>query len=144
MAVADRIAVIVGGELVQYDKPQVLWQRPAHPFVAEVLAGRQLFDAMASEKTLVSAFGTFESNTFKSSAENTQVKVAVAPSRIKLVPDLEGKVSIVDVRFSGEHFTIQLSSADQLLEVHLTDASQFRLGQSVAIEIAPGDVLIYG
>lgn len=149
MAVADRIAVIVGGELVQYDKPQALWQKPAHPFVAEVLAGRQLFDALASEKTLVSAFGTFESRSFKSRAENTKVKVAVAPSRIELVPasageGLEEKCSIVDIRFSGEHFTIQLAGADQLLEVHLADPSQFRLGQSVAIEIAPDDVLIYG
>lgn len=151
MAVADRIAVIVGGELVQYDKPEALWQKPAHPFVAEVLAGRQLFDAVVTGKTLVSAFGTFQTShvlTSSSVPENMPVKVTAAPSRIKLVPvsvrpGLEGKCSIVDIRFSGEHFTVQLSSADQFLEVHVADASQFRLGQSVAIEIAPEDVLIY-
>jgi iron(III) transport system ATP-binding protein len=147
MAVADRIAVIVDGELVQYGVPQTLWETPAHPFVAEVLAGRQLFNAVATGGTLASAFGNFEISAFETSAvvtENTIVKVSVAPSRIGLVSVLEGPISIVDIRFSGRFFTIQLASADQLLEVHVADVSQYRLGQSVAIEIAPEDVLIYG
>ena len=142
MAVADRIAVVVGGELVQFGAPRVLWQAPAHPFVAEVLAGRQLFNAVFTQGTLVSAFGTFA--THATSAENTPVQAAVAPDRINLVPSPHAQVSIVDVRFSGQHFTIQLAGGDQLLEVQVSDASQFKPGQSIAIGIAPEDVLIYG
>jgi iron(III) transport system ATP-binding protein len=142
MAVADRIAVVVGGELVQFGEPKALWQAPAHPFVAEVLAGRQLFSADFTQGTLVSVFGTFA--THASLAENTSVQAAVAPTRINLVPSSQGQVSIVDIRFSGQHFTIQLAGEGQLLEAQVSDASPFKLGQTIAIEIAPEDVVIYG
>jgi iron(III) transport system ATP-binding protein len=32
MAMADRIAVLVDGELVQFGTPEELWQKPEHPF----------------------------------------------------------------------------------------------------------------
>ncbi len=142
MAVADRIAVVVAGEVVQFGAPNALWEAPAHPFVAEVLAGRQLFTAVFTQGTLVSVFGTFA--THATLSENAPVQVAVAPARINLVPSSQGQVSIVDIRFSGQHFTIQLDAAGQLLEARVSDASHFKLGQSIAIEIAPEDVLIYG
>ncbi len=142
MALADRIAVIVAGELVQFGEPRALWQAPAHPFVAEVLAGRQLFDAVFRQAAVASAFGTFASNV--SLSENTSVQVAVAPDRINLVPSSQGQVSIVDIRFSGQHFTVQMAAAGQLLEAQLSDVSQLQIGQSTAIEIAPEDMLIYG
>ncbi|XOV83397.1 MAG: ABC transporter ATP-binding protein [bacterium] len=141
LAVADRIAVVVGGELVQYDVPRALWQAPAHPFVAEVLAGRQLFDAVVSAAKLISDFGTFA--TTASVPDGTRVRVAVAPDQIRLTPSPAGQATVVDIRFSGQHFTIHLASADQTLEAQMTDVSQFRPGQSVEMEIAPEDMLIY-
>jgi len=142
MALADRIAVIVAGELVQFDEPRALWQAPTHPFVAEVLAGRQLFAAVFRQAAVASVFGTFASNARL--AENTPVQIAVAPERIHLAPSPQGQVSIVDIRFSGQHFTIQLAAAGQLLEAQLSDVGQLKIGQSTVIEIAPEDMLIYG
>jgi iron(III) transport system ATP-binding protein len=142
MALADRIAVIVAGELVQFGEPRALWQAPAHPFVAEVLAGRQLFDAVYRQAAVTSVFGTFASNA--SQPENASVQVAVAPDRIKLVPASQGPVAIVDIRFSGRHFTIQLAASGQVLEAQLPAVGQLRVGQSITIEIAPEDMLIYG
>lgn len=142
MALADRIAVIVAGELVQFGEPRTLWQAPAHPFVAEVLAGRQLFDAVFRQSAVMSVFGSFASNARLS--ENTSVQIAVAPDRIKLVPASQSPIAIIDIRFAGQQFTIHLAAEGQSLEAQLSDIRGLEIGQSVAIEIAPDDMLIYG
>ncbi|MBM4205603.1 MAG: ABC transporter ATP-binding protein [Gammaproteobacteria bacterium] len=39
MAMSDRIAVMAHGQILQFDRPQVLYEQPAHPAVAESIGG---------------------------------------------------------------------------------------------------------
>ena len=60
LALADRIAVIVAGRIVQVGTPAELWAAPGHPFIAEVFAGRQLLDANWDGAVASTAFGPVE------------------------------------------------------------------------------------
>ena len=60
LALADRIAVIVSGRIVQVGTPAELWEAPGHPFIAEVFAGRQLLDADWDGVVATTAFGPVE------------------------------------------------------------------------------------
>ena len=54
---ADRIAVLVDGEVVQFGTPEELWQRPNHPFVAATIADLQPLKGRIEGTQCVTAFG---------------------------------------------------------------------------------------
>ena len=63
MLMADRIACLVDGRIVQLGTPEGLWRDPAHPFVALSLTGAQLISGKAIDGRVETSFGTVVSST---------------------------------------------------------------------------------
>ncbi|GAA0568804.1 ABC transporter ATP-binding protein [Craurococcus roseus] len=88
LSLADRVAVLEGGRLVQCDAPRVLYDRPATRFVAEFLGGANLLEGRAGADGAVEcpAVGCTLRLPGAAPPAGAAVSVAVRPERIGLLP----------------------------------------------------------
>ena len=144
LALADRIAVIVEGRIVQVGTPDELWSQPAHPFVAEVFARRQLLAARWDGSALQTALGPVFGVPF-SGSEDQPVQLAIDPFSIVLSPDPEGAARVEDVRFAGRSYALQLRSVSGETELGVSSIAKPSIapGDRVSVTFAPEGVVVY-
>ena len=143
MAMADRIAVLVDGEVVQFGTPEELWQRPNHPFVAATIADLQLLKGRIEGTQCVTAFGALPLRLLALTAdlaEGTSVPIGVRPS--SLTVSLEGPCVVNDIRFLGDRYTLLISADNQSLEVATALKPKVTVGDKVSISFAAAQAVI--
>jgi putrescine transport system ATP-binding protein len=89
LSLADRVAVLEAGRLVQCDTPQALYERPATRFVAEFLGGANLLEGRARADGAVecpAAGCVLRLPGPAPGAAGTALTVAVRPERVRLLP----------------------------------------------------------
>lgn len=143
MAMADRIAVLVDGEVVQFGTPEELWQRPNHPFVAATIADLQPLKGRIEGTQCVTAFGALPLRLLALTAdlaEGTSVPIGVRPS--SLTVSLEGPCVVNDIRFLGDRYTLLISADNQSLEVATTLKPKVTVGDAVSVSFAAAQAVI--
>lgn len=143
MAMADRIAVLVDGEVVQFGTPEQLWQRPSHPFVAATIAGLQPLKGRIEGTQCVTAFGALPLRLLALTAdlaEDTSIQIGVRPS--SLTVSLDGPCVVNDIRFLGDRYTLLISADNQNLEVATTLKPKVTVGDAVSISFAAAQAVI--
>ena len=143
MAMADRIAVLVDGEVVQFGTPEELWQRPNHPFVAATIADLQPLKGRIEGTQCVTAFGALPLRLLALTAdlaEDTSIQIGVRPS--SLTVSLEGPCVVNDIRFLGDRYTLLISADNQNLEVATTLKPKVTVGDAVSISFAAAQAVI--
>jgi thiamine transport system ATP-binding protein len=151
LSVADRIAVLIEGELRQFDVPHVLWTRPADVDVARFLEVGPLLDAAVHAEHATTALGVLPAPGVPDGAATlllprALVRLADGPLGGGEDTDalrLHGEV--LGLRFAGDHevLTVRLAE-DVVLRLRrpspmpeaLADAQALRAGASVALTIA--------
>lgn len=141
LMLADRVAVIVAGKLVQIGEPKELWRDPAHAFVAEVFANQQVIEADREGENLITAFGTFAG--IPSDKGIFRFSLAVNPLHISVKPVQISDVLVTDIRFAGDYFQIYLSAKGQQLVAHTPEPPSLEINQPVAVDIASENVHAY-
>ncbi len=89
LSLADRVAVLEGGRLVQCDAPRVLYGRPATRFVAEFLGGANLLEGRARPDGTVecpAAGCVLRLPPGPRPAPGATLTVALRPERVRLSP----------------------------------------------------------
>ncbi len=115
-ALADRVAVLAEGRLVQIGRPEQLWRRPASSFVAEFLGHPNRWRVDIGSDGCV-ALGRFELGSIEPSAIQPGMvsgswpvgrREAVVPSTA-LRPDVDGPLPIVvtDARFGDGRYRVE-------------------------------------
>ena len=143
MAMADRIAVLVDGEVVQFGTPEQLWQRPSHPFVAATIAGLQPLKGRIEGTQCVTAFGALPLRLLALTAdlaEDTSIQIGVRPS--SLTVSLDGPCVVNDIRFLGDRYTLLISADNQNLEVATTLKPKVTVGDAVSVSFAAAQAVI--
>ena len=143
MAMADRIAVLVDGEVVQFGTPEELWQRPNHPFVAATIADLQPLKGRIEGTQCVTAFGALPLRLLALTAdlaEGTSVPIGVRPS--SLTVSLDGPCVVNDIRFLGDRYTLLISADNQNLEVATTLKPKVTVGDAVSVSFAAAQAVI--
>ena len=143
MAMADRIAVLVDGEVVQFGTPEELWQRPNHPFVAATIADLQPLKGRIEGTQCVTAFGALPLRLLALTtdlAEGTSVPIGVRPS--SLTVSLEGPCVVNDIRFLGDRYTLLISADNQSLEVATALKPKVTVGDAVSISFAAAQAVM--
>ena len=124
MLMADRIACLVDGRIVQEGTPKELWEKPDHPFVALTLAGGQLLRGSAANGRVETVFGTID----LSNPISGEIWLCVNKRDIALVP---GEKAIVrDVRFTEGGNVVSVRAGDESLSV-FSEAEEVAPGSSV-------------
>ena len=143
MAMADRIAVLVDGEVVQFGTPEQLWQRPSHPFVAATIADLQPLKGRIEGTQCVTAFGALPLRLLALTAdlaEDTSIQIGVRPS--SLTVSLDGPCVVNDIRFLGDRYTLLISADNQNLEVATPLKPKVTVGDAVSVSFAAAQAVI--
>jgi len=128
LSLADRIAVMQAGRVLQIDTPSALYARPRDRFVATFVGDADLVPGAATDGTVATAVGTLP--LADGDGLSGAVDVALRPERVRLRLDGSGHAVVRDIIYFGH---------DQLIEVALEDGCRVRsrIGPGRAFE--PGD-----
>ena len=138
LAIADRLAIMQGGRIVQVGNGEALYRKPAHPFVAEFLGRVNRLDRSAqdlSSGTIALGGATWTCP----AAWHDQDALLVRPEDIQLGNPQPGwgTAQIERRVFLGERVQLQLQAAGVPLKVEVPRDSPYQPGDTVGVWIAP-------
>lgn len=162
LALADEVAVMRDGRLVQCDTVEGIWQRPIDPFVAEFVAGAATLPGtvlggrlrLAADWELpvdrFSAVGVASSNVLPDGAECFVVIRPVGGAILdeEILPEAR-PVEVVDVEPRGSSWLLRLrflptgSSTHPWPELNVSSSIAFLPGRSLWIRLEPGGTTIH-
>ena len=143
MAMADRIAVLVDGDLVQFGTPEELWQIPRHPFVAATVAGLQSMKGRIEGTHCITAFGQLPLRLLALTEDlddGTAVQIGVRSSSLSISSD--GPCVVEDIRFLGDRYTVLISAENQSLELSSTIKPNIQVGANVSVSFASAQAML--
>ncbi len=138
--VADRIAVMVGGRIVQCDTGETIWRAPASRYVAELFGDAQTLAGTVRDGQVVTAFAAFPAPAGVTEAGNVDVVLRPASLEIRAGP---GTARIVDVRFQGPGHRVELEAGGERLRALWQSGDPPTLGASVSVRFVPEEVFVY-
>ncbi|MYD96242.1 MAG: ABC transporter ATP-binding protein [Gammaproteobacteria bacterium] len=125
---ADRIAVLDRGCIVQTGTPTEVWRSPASRTVAEMFGSAQHLRGTATEGVVTTAFGTVSEHAERSG----DVDVIVRPAAVSLRKASSGP-RVVDIRFLGDRFSVLVESDGETLRASTSDLDGLDVGDCVAV-----------
>jgi len=125
LAIADRVAVMRDGHVVQVGSPLDVYQRPADPWVASFLGESITIDGVAEDGSVKTELGSFPA----AGTADGPVEVVIRPEWITPTLAADGEGTIIDREYYGH---------DQMLLIELPD------GKRVQARIGPRPVLDAG
>jgi thiamine transport system ATP-binding protein len=137
---ADRVAVMRAGRIVQLGTPVEVWRQPADGFVARFLGFTNVFDVDVGRGTAESPAGTFETERGDGPA-----CVVLRPDALRLGPasgsDLEGEA--LPAGFRGDHFLVPVRlQTGVVVEVMVRATTVPAAGEAVGVDIDRSAVLV--
>jgi iron(III) transport system ATP-binding protein len=129
LSIADRVAVMRLGRVLQCDRPTELYAHPAHAFVAEFVGDADLVDGEVGDDgvTVTTALGRLKAETPSGPGP---VQAVLRPERVTLRLDAGGRGVVDDITYLG-HGT--------LVTVLLDDGTTVRSRTGPLSELGPGD-----
>ncbi len=137
LTMSDRIAVMNDGRVLQIDRPEVVYERPASRFVASFLGESNFLSGVVSHGdehagvAEVAGCGAFQFVTGERPVPGDRVTVAIRPEKMRLCPTRpEGSNSwpcrVTQRIYSGELVHYRVAAGDQILSVkRANDGSDF-------------------
>ncbi|MCS4511498.1 ABC transporter ATP-binding protein [Xylophilus ampelinus] len=144
LAIADRLAVMQAGRIVQIGNGEQLYRAPQHAFVAEFL-GRvnRLARAPAQRAQNTVLLGGTTLACPEGLAGHATLLVRPEDVRIVAPHGTAARATVARRTFLGERVQLRLALADQpaLLVADVDRDSPWQLGDAVGIQIAPGRLM---
>jgi ABC-type Fe3+/spermidine/putrescine transport system ATPase subunit len=132
VAIADRIALLIGGRLRQYDRPEAFYRRPADAGVAAFFGGRNILPGIASDGIFEGPLGRL---TLPAGLPSGPGLLTFRPETVRLGPaPLNTIEAVVTGRlYLGTLTRLTLALGDTRIEA--------ALAPDLAEAIAPGDAI---
>ncbi len=131
MAVADRIAVMDRGRVVQIGSPDELYRNPVSAFVASFMGRSNILRGNANGMVVQTEFG----NLPLTRAANGTVALSVRPEQIMLEPDPDGPASVVGREFRGHDQLYWVQEGERCMLVISGAGATFEVGSRVRLRI---------
>ena len=154
LVMADRMAVLKDGKLLQCDTPHEIYERPADRFVADFIGVMNFIEGRIAEGGVEAAGGKPIAGRLPEGAPpGAAATAAVRPERIRLSPSadlanrVEGRVEAVVYHGLDLQVSVETGLSQKPLLVRLTAADAERqkvvTGDSVFIGWSPADTRIF-
>ncbi|MEA2322516.1 MAG: iron(III) transport system ATP-binding protein, partial [Solirubrobacteraceae bacterium] len=140
LSLADRVALMRDGEIVQVDTPERLYREPVDPWSAEFVGAANFLDGRRAAGRAVTALGAFEA----AGGPDGPCRVLVRPELVQLRSSPSGAGLVVGREFRGH---------DVLYRVRLADGTDLcsqrpsnevvELGARVDIRLHDGPVAVF-
>ena len=151
MELSDRIAVMFGGRIAQYDTPHTIYHRPASLAVARFIGAPNLFEAtvVGSEghPALETPFGRIEVSSLNGHHAGARVDAMIRPEAVTLAegagaPDtIPGTVTALD--FFGQSITYAVDLGGPSIRVDEMSTRQVAVGQDVGVHLHPERIWVF-
>jgi iron(III) transport system ATP-binding protein len=130
LALADRLAVMRMGELVQIGPPEEVYARPTGRWTAQFVGEVNLLAGVAHGGKVETEFGTIE----LAQPATGRVHVALRPEQLELLAEHGPNAEIVDREFRGHDVLYRLRhEAGRALVVQLPSLQLFEVGAQVFV-----------
>jgi len=132
LSMADRIAVLKDGNLLQVGSPETLYQRPINTYIASFFGKANLIPATCSSGEVVSELGTFQSKYAGKSG-----MLCLRPQHLHVVKNQQEGIAaeIVALKFMGEHQQLKLKIGTCDLWCHEPIDMNYQVGQQVILAV---------
>lgn len=138
MAVADRVAVMNAGRILQVGTPEEIYHSPAHLFVATFLGRSNLLRGRVAEvkggEAVVDVGFPLVARTPQGAAPGDPVEVVVRPEDVRLGAG-GVRCTVEDVVFLGRHYQTTLRCGGAVLKAE-GPRPEARPGEEVRVEVA--------
>jgi iron(III) transport system ATP-binding protein len=112
LSMADRIAIMSEGRVVQVGEPKALYRRPTTRFVAQFLGEANVLPATRVGEGFRTAVGILP----LSGEGRTDLEVCIRPEAIRLSPHNTGlSARVASATFLGEHTSLELAAGESVL-----------------------------
>ena len=145
LELADRIAVIDRGRVVQIETPDVIWRQPASRAVAGLFGQAQHLCGTAESDGVATAFGLLHRSCDGTEPGDT-VDVVVRPNAVALEcagGPLIASAQVEDIRFLGDRYLVLIESAGQTLRASLEDLAGIEVGDAVVAKFDPIGTFVF-
>ncbi len=137
LTVADRVAVMNGGRLVQVATPEDLWTAPEELFVAEFLGFGNRFETEVRAGQADLGWAAVPVDEFEGPAV-----VVIRPDALRLDPAGAIVGQVVDSAFRGDHYLARVAMPDGT-QVEVGYPTRPPMGGEARLTIDPAGVLAY-
>ncbi|MEM8917451.1 MAG: ABC transporter ATP-binding protein [Pseudomonadota bacterium] len=144
MEIADRIAVMDSGRIVQIGSADVLYDAPRTLAVGLLLGGGQSLEAVQGVDGISTEFGNWPISSLANDwPKNAGAMLLVRPDSLSIKVSSQGH-AIIDIRRKGnaKKYVIATSSGEKL-SVFAPLSEEFELGERVAVTPNDGTILAY-
>ncbi len=146
LSLADRIAVMSGGQIEQLDHPSTIYSNPQSLFVADFIGAMNLLKATAQDGKL--RLGETILTPPEGIAVGDELTVALRPEDLVIVPDTHvGAEAVwkarVDQVMDLGHYRKVLVDVPQLGELKIFVSKAVNLNEGDSISLAPMRYLVY-
>ncbi len=155
LAMSDRIAVMVDGQIEQLGTPQSIYDQPDTRFVAKFIGASNLFEGTVKERDSniaeveVDGFGAFRAPLRNGSIPGDRVGLILRPEKIEIVHD-NGRAqgfaaTIEEALYLGAfvQYRLRLGETSLVAVQHVTShRTPIRPGEKVRIRWAPEDLVV--
>jgi iron(III) transport system ATP-binding protein len=133
LSLADEVAVMIDGRIVQTDTPQKLYRRPVNKQVALFLGGANFLPGQAGQGQVACELGQLPTGSFHIGP----VEVMLRPEELLLKFDESGSAEIIDREYFGHDqlVRIRLASGAHLHTRLLGSEGDFYPGQRVVVNV---------
>ncbi|MDE0225808.1 MAG: ABC transporter ATP-binding protein [Gammaproteobacteria bacterium] len=145
LELADRIAVMDHGRIVQVETPDEVWHRPAGRAVAGLFGQAQHLEGTAETGCVTTAFGRLDwpcEETVPGDTVDVLVRPnAVALERVSEPSAADGRVE--DIRFLGDRYLVLVQSNGETLRASIEDRDGIRVGDPVTVKLDRSGTFVY-
>jgi len=141
-AMADEVAVMQDGGLVQCDTPEKIYQQPSCSFVAEFIGQANTIPGIIKNGQIETEIGTFPNHSDYHS--ESRVLVMLRPNDIQFTPSKSGSGRIESRQFQGSHtlYAIRLKSG-QLIHCCMVPIPVYNIETSVTIQVTTSHTILF-
>jgi thiamine transport system ATP-binding protein len=137
--VADRVAVIDDGRLLQIGTPGDLWNRPASGRVARFLGFRTVLDALVRSGCADTSAGPVP---VPAGTPDGPASVVIRPDALRIDPSGPITARVVSARFRGADHLVNVTVGDTVLQLSVREPP--RDGAEVRLTVDPSAVVVVG
>jgi len=155
LSMADRMAVMRDGRIMQIGAPRDIYNRPANRFVADFIGETNLIRgrivAMGAETAIETAAGTLQSTvSFSDAKAGAEVWCSIRPERLSVLTGGESRPNalsgeVIRTVYLGNHEQYFLRLADgaevKVVETN-ADAPKAEAGKRATVGCEPSDVVL--
>ena len=141
-AMADQVAVMQDGVLVQSDTPETIYQHPSCSFVAEFIGQANTLPGIIHNGQIETEIGTFPNQSDFHS--ESRVLVMIRPNDIQFTPSESGSGRIESRQFQGSQtlYSIRLKSG-QLIHCCMLPIPVYNIETSVIVHVTTSHTILF-